>query len=681
LTFKLFIHSHTRRVSNAVAVFLLFISKLAISQCTFGNFPPTYTDNSAYGADYLLGTSHVLTNSLFLTGLGFQGNNTGAGIKMALYGDAAGTPGTLIAVTNSGVVGSGNIVLNVITPTLLIPGTYWIMANYDQTANHVPKNFTATNTVSYISLSYSSAPPSSTVWISYLSRDFNYWAVSGGISAGGNQALCIGSSITLTASGGTSYTWNTGAFTSSILVNPTVTTVYSVTGAGASCGNSATTAVTVNQIPTVTAAGSSTICAGKAATLIASGASSYTWNGNLFSQTISPIPAGTTNYTVTGALNGCTASAVKPVSVMPLPALTISGSNTVCLGNAITLTIVGTASSYTWSNGSNSSTITTSPITNTFYQIIGLSPNNCVDSAATNITVFQLPTITISQGTICAGSSFTIVPSGASTYTYLFGGPVISPSASNSYSLVGSSAVGCTSSAVCNVFVKPLPTITVNQGTICAGNTFTIIATGGQNISYSGGGPFVNPVVTTSYVVSGMGINGCTAAAVCNVNVNPLPSISVIQTPPVMCKDQTGTISVVGVSTYTWNTGMNSSSLIVTGQNPLTFTISGTDVNGCSNQTTFIQSVSSCLGLVDNEQLEFKGTVLRFYPVPARENVNISYRGEATLIICSPLGDILQRRKHTDNTVINVDALDNGLYLLVVVTVESCLTGKFIVEK
>jgi hypothetical protein len=45
--------------------------------------------------------------------------------------------------------------------------------------------------------------------------------------------LCSGASATLTAGGANSYTWNTSAVSNSIVVNPSVTTVYSVTGINA----------------------------------------------------------------------------------------------------------------------------------------------------------------------------------------------------------------------------------------------------------------------------------------------------------------------------------------------------------------------------------------------------------------------------------------------------------------
>lgn len=91
-----------------------------------------------------------------------------------------------------------------------------------------------------------------------------------------NATICAGASANLSASGATSYAWNTGATTASITVTPTTTTNYTVTGLNAAgCSNSKVVNVSVNALPNV-AASSATICLGGSTNLIASGASSYT---------------------------------------------------------------------------------------------------------------------------------------------------------------------------------------------------------------------------------------------------------------------------------------------------------------------------------------------------------------------------------------------------------------------
>lgn len=130
-----------------------------------------------------------------------------------------------------------------------------------------------------------------------------------GISLPASTVVCGGGTVTLiaTGSGVTSYSWNTGATTSSISVSPTVTTNYTVSGTGA-CGTAtAMTTVSMGAAPTVTAASSSsTICINSSVVLTATGSSgsTYLWNTGATSASISVSPTTTTVYTVT-ASNAC----------------------------------------------------------------------------------------------------------------------------------------------------------------------------------------------------------------------------------------------------------------------------------------------------------------------------------------------------------------------------------------
>ncbi len=136
-----------------------------------------------------------------------------------------------------------------------------------------------------------------------------------------STVACGSGSVTLTANGssGVSYTWNTGATTTSISVSPTVTTNYTVTVTG-TCGTAtAVTTVSLGTTPSVTAASSATlICSGNVAILTASGNSgiSYSWNTGASTASISVSPTTTTVYTVT-ATNSCgTATATITQNVM-----------------------------------------------------------------------------------------------------------------------------------------------------------------------------------------------------------------------------------------------------------------------------------------------------------------------------------------------------------------------------
>ena len=135
-----------------------------------------------------------------------------------------------------------------------------------------------------------------------------------------NALLCTtGATATLTAAGtSTAYLWSGGVNTASIVVAPSATSSYTVTGIN-SCGSTTTVIpVSVAKTPTISAASSSILsCADNAVVLTtdATPGVSYLWNTGATTSSISVSPGQTTTYTVTGT-NACgTATATIVQSV------------------------------------------------------------------------------------------------------------------------------------------------------------------------------------------------------------------------------------------------------------------------------------------------------------------------------------------------------------------------------
>jgi hypothetical protein len=174
------------------------------------------------------------------------------------------------------------------------------------------------------------------------------------VSAGQNQAVCSGDSITLNGQGANTYTWNNGV-SNGVAFTPAATQTYTVTGTDANgCSNTAQVTVTVNPLPTVSAGQNQAVCAGTAVTLSGSGASTYTWNNGV-SNGVAFTPAATQAYTVTGTdANGCSNTAQVTVTVNELPTVSAGPDTTVCDSDfPVTISANGNPNlSYTWSNGS-----------------------------------------------------------------------------------------------------------------------------------------------------------------------------------------------------------------------------------------------------------------------------------------------------------------------------------------
>ena len=275
-----------------------------------------------------------------------------------------------------------------------------------------------------------------------------------------SSPLCSGASATLSASGANTYTWSTGGVGTSIAVNPTVTTVYTATGtAVSSCKDTETISLVVNPTPTLTV-NNYTICTGGTATLLASGATSYSWSTGATTASIAVTPSSNTNYTVTGTLLGCTNTKTLNVTIGSALGINISPSSpNICIGNSGTLTANG-AASYTWSTGSNNTSITISPTLTTTYTLIGTS-GSCSGTNTISITISSNPTVsaTSSSSLICTGNNATLSAMGANNYNWNPGNisgtqVVVSPSASTIYTVVGTDANNCVNTKTLSLAVS-----------------------------------------------------------------------------------------------------------------------------------------------------------------------------------------------------------------------------------
>jgi hypothetical protein len=196
-------------------------------------------------------------------------------------------------------------------------------------------------------------------------------------------AICSGSTALLEANGAGSYTWNNGSNSQAILVNPTVNTTYTVMGELSSCTGSTTVMVTVNVMPTITVVASPpSLCAGKSATLTATGAQSFTWLPSSPGSTLVVTPGATTTYSVRGVNPGCPArNMTVNIVVLPNPSAGISSSaDSICEGEPAALAFSGTGS-YTWSTGSSAPVIIVYPPMTTTYSVLTQSANQCTAAA------------------------------------------------------------------------------------------------------------------------------------------------------------------------------------------------------------------------------------------------------------------------------------------------------------
>ena len=167
--------------------------------------------------------------------------------------------------------------------------------------------------------------------------------------------------------------------------------------------------------------------------------------------------------------------------------------------------------------------------------------------------------------TICAGQSVNLAAGGVGSFTWSPGSftanPVLSPNSSIIYTVSAEYTVGCVETRTIGVTVNPNPTITVNSGAICLGQSFSITPSGantytinqnvGNSYTIQGGSCVVSPTNNTSYFIFGTSAAGCVnrpgAWAVSNLTVNLNPTVFLSN--EALCSGATFTLNAISPAT------------------------------------------------------------------------------------------------------------------------------------
>lgn len=436
------------------------------------------------------------------------------------------------------------------------------------------------------------------------------------ISATGGS-VCPGQPFVISPSGASTYTYvsptgtvGTGA---TATVTPISNTTYTIAGTGtngcvASGANGGTVFVASLQSPTlITNATPTAYCTGGSSSLTVSGANTYTWNTASNSTMIVVNPTVTTIYTVSGTgTNVCNGVRTITVVVNPIPTIAVSpASPTVCSLTQINFTASG-ASTYTWNGSSNGSTIALTPTTNTTYTVSGTTAQGCTSTTTIAVVTNSLPVIVTSPptATACAFSGVTFSASGAVTYTWSnnvnTATNTVYQSANTNYTVQGSTADGCRSSATVGVTTFSLPVIVLSStvSTACPGTTQSVSVSGANTYTWSNattGSVSVFTVTAPSqFTVIGTDAQGCSASAIGIMLTHPEPTITITPPSATVCSTSSVNLSASGANSYTWSTGSNNASVTVNPSSSTVYTVSGTDpVNGCVGSRTVAVTANS----------------------------------------------------------------------------------------
>lgn len=467
-----------------------------------------------------------------------------------------------------------------------------------------------------------------------------------------SQTICTGASGTLTANAtaGSTFQWFNGATAlgtaSTEVVTPGATTSYSVIATIGSCTAAASTTVTVGNSLAISAGPSSpSVCPGSAVTLTASGGATYTWvappsNTIGTGPSIVHNPLVATIYTVFVTSGTCNGNLTFSVGMSSGLSLTVAASSaTVCPGQTTTLTATG-ATNYTWSPAGSLSTTSgsvtvASPNSQTTYTVVGDNGAGCTGTANITISMGAGSAIGVSAtaSAVCTGFTSTLTATGATSYTWTgstLTTSIVQPSISvgpGTYTVLGSTGVGCNSFSVITVNLAPPLNVQVTQSsfTTCMASNFpqfskpvTLNATGASNYNWSQCNPTymticigptitVRPPTSTCYTVTGS-TAVCSGSAVVCVTVIPQFTMAVTPAQPIMCLGDSikltttsiGTLAVLPIPTatnangYVWTEPANAPPPSL--DNPLSGTVIAYPLNTCT-YTFEIYDARACVSL------------------------------------------------------------------------------------
>lgn len=313
----------------------------------------------------------------------------------------------------------------------------------------------------------------------------------------------------------------------------------------------AVSGITATQTQTASVTDATCTTTGSATVTVTGNTGPYTitWNTN-------PVQTGPTatnlapgNYiaTVTNAA-GCATPVPVTINATNNLTATVNANTSICPGGSVTGTTTSNATTFSWSpttgvsNPAIASPVFTPAGTTTY--TLTASTGSCSITRSFTITVNPQPTLSSRPDTtICLGASFSpnlasdgtgfswSPATGVSNTTAL--NPVLSPTSTTNYTITASNAGGCTRTSSFRVNV-------VAGATVNAGPDQTIIATqAAAQLSGSGSAgtytwsppaglsatnilnPVANPTATTTYTLTVLTSNGCTASDDVTITVIP----------------------------------------------------------------------------------------------------------------------------------------------------------------
>ncbi|MEY4658421.1 MAG: hypothetical protein RJB36_187 [Bacteroidota bacterium] len=295
------------------------------------------------------------------------------------------------------------------------------------------------------------------------------------------------------------------------------------------------------------------ICPGQTVTLQTSTTfNSYLWNNGQTSATISINSPGI--YWV-DVPSGCTTVRDSIVVGLNTFSFNVGPDITICQGDFAIATATGPYSSILWNNGASTGSIqVNSP---GVYTATAIGVNGC--SAQDSMEVFQNPTV-----------FSTVIDSVCIGYSYNFNGQLLTQA--GIYTDTLQNALGCDSIITLQLSLVQIPSSSISAS-ICAGDTYLF---NGQSLTSAG-----------QYAVTIPSVFGCDSLVQLNLNLLPLPTVTVQDT--LVCTQTNLTLFASGAVSYVWDVPQNpNGSITVAPAQTTSYSVYGIDAFGCISPTEIL---------------------------------------------------------------------------------------------
>lgn len=419
------------------------------------------------------------------------------------------------------------------------------------------------------------------------------------VSLDNETTICQGDSIVMSINeNAESYRWSNGATTKEITVKNSGTyTAYIRNGECERASDPIIITVKPNNKIAISQMGTLEFCEGDSLLLTVINNGTYLWNTGETTRTINIKKSGSYSVMVTNEYGCISNSDFFNVTVRPIPKPTINvtGQTTICEGDSTLLTINQTATSYRWSNGATTKSITVkSSGTYTAYTSNEYGCERESDPIAITVNPNPIPQINISGPTeFCETDSVIlyVTPIAGMSYKWSNGveGNSITVKNSGNFYVTSTTPDNCVAiSRTVNITVHPLPKPTVHisgNTTFCEGDSILLtINENATSYRWSNGATTkaINVKIGatyTAYITNDYGCERASDPIVVTVHPNSKPTIT--YTSLVACDGDSIKLTASNAVSYLWSNGATTKEIWV--KNPSDYYVTVTNGYGCTN--------------------------------------------------------------------------------------------------